>query len=172
MRILLDFDWTLFNTEQYKKEMGLENISCVEHSNRCLKILKEHGKAGMFLFPDTVDFLKNHSQHRLILVTFGDKKYQKAKVQQSGILNLFSESIFTGTEMKGDIIKRIFKHAEEKIIFLDDDFAQLQNMKKQCPHIVGIRMRRKEMKYGSDIKQTEFPEVSNLNEFAQLLASF
>ena len=172
MILLLDFDGTLFRTKKYKKETGTANISCVERSDYCFKILVEHGEADAFLFPDTVDFLKNYAQHHPVLLTFGDKEYQKAKVSQSGIFHLFTDAIFTGTEMKGDVIKRMFPSTEEKMVFLDDDFAQLQNMKARCPNVVGIRMRRKEMVYGSDIIQTEFPQVSDLNEFAQLLTSF
>ena len=172
MRIFIDFDWTLFNTEMFKKETGTERVSCIDNPQICFNALSMAGDIGKFLFADTTDFLKSHAHHTLILITFGHKEYQKAKIQRSGILHLFESTIFIDDKLKGDVVKCDTKHAGEKAIFLDDDIIQLTNMRESCPHITSVRMRRKEVNFGSDITQNDFPEVSNLNEFAKLLQTF
>ncbi len=173
MILFLDFDSTLFYTEQYKKEVNLEGIRYLENQALFWDALLHHTEdLSRFLFTDTLDFLKNHSHHRLVLLTFGDKAYQKAKVTKSGILHLFDDAVFTGDEMKGVIIKKMFPNIQEKMFFLDDDVAQLMDMKTYCPAVTSVRMRRSDVVYNSEIEQKDFPEVSDLKEFAQLLASF
>ncbi len=174
MILFLDFDGTLFHTEAFKKKTGTEHISCVEKAEHCLDLLSRNSNSYVekFLFADTVDFLKNHKHTRLILLTFGNKEYQKAKVMKSGILHFFKNQIFVENELKGDTVKRMFPDTRETMFFLDDDIVQLHSMKERCPHVNVVRMRRVEITSGSDIKQNDFSEVSNLKEFAQLLASF
>ena len=172
MILLLDFDSTLFDTALYKKETGIEGIPYKEDPSLFWNALSFNKDLSRFLFTDTRDFLTSHHHYRRVLVTFGDKVYQKTKVTQSGILHLFEDTIFTGDEMKGGIIKRAFPETGEKIFFLDDDVEQLQSMRTACPYVVSVRMRRKNVVYNSTIEQKDFPEVSDLKEFAQLLKSF
>ncbi len=172
MMLFIDFDSTLFYTEQYKQSVGLGGMMYKENPPLYWDALSRHTDLSPFLFSDAFSFLEGHARHRRILLTFGDKEYQKTKISKSGILHLFDDTIFTGNEMKGDIIQRMFPNMDESAFFIDDDVSQLQSMRAMCPQVISVRMKRKNVLYNSDVVQDEFPEVSGLEEFVRLLASY
>lgn len=169
MILLLDFDETLFHTRAFKRAIGVEHVVCLKEPKRCLEALSQYTSVEAFLFPDVHRFLNDHAHHELSLITFGDPEFQRTKVSKSGISHLFKKMFFVGNEMKGEVARRELEGARDTIIFLDDDVKQLESMRTHCPHVVSVRIRRPETLLVEDSKQNEFPEVSNLAQFAEFL---
>ncbi|MAG12665.1 hypothetical protein CL630_02515 [bacterium] len=178
MILLLDFDNTLFNLEQYRKDFGMEGTRFGDDPALYIERLTESTDLSRYVFRDVLDFLKDYAQHHLVLCTApypGQTLYQREKVEQSGILPLFDETIFTDfaeKRSKGDVAAKKFQGSQEKIVFLDDAPAQIKSMEECCPNIVSVKMNRKEISYVYNVDYSASNEVTNLKEFAQLLKSF
>ena len=173
MIIFLDFDDTLFNTAVFKKH--LEEKGVLNDKEGALSFAEKED-LSLFLFEDTTDFLKNYLRERLILITFGDRTFQRTKVVSSKINLYFEEMIFTGDSMKSVFLKEWFEKnkskSNEKAFFLDDRIDWLHEAKEASPNLVPVRIRRGNAQHSSEENLYGYSEVRDLKEFAQLLSSF
>ena len=141
--LFLDFDHTLFDTEQFYEWLG---------EDRFEKILGiTSGKVtppdfASYLYSDTLPFLKAaRKTHRLVLLTYSiNQMLQRRKVRDSGIVPLLDDVIIShrnkGLEAK-EYITRIgdpgWEHA-----FIDDAPLNISDMKTENPDIRTFRIKR------------------------------
>ncbi|MEK7179273.1 MAG: hypothetical protein AAB727_03410 [Patescibacteria group bacterium] len=171
MTLFLDFDYTLFDTVKFKgflKENGILNDIAGFSGAAFQKDISG------FLFPDTVDFLKGHDSHRLILITFGEEAFQRAKVSSSGITSYFDDMLFTGDVLKSVVLKEWFSNNDSRTpaVLLDDRMAWLYDAKRANPALIPVRMRREGAPYADEEGRDGYAEVRDLKEFARMVAAF
>jgi len=164
MTIFLDFDRTLFDTDAMYRELERRVLSVRFLKNLFNLTLSE------FLYPDTVDFLKKNKNHTLILITYGNKKIQRAKVKRCSITDYFSEVIYTD-ELKGEPIKRILKEKKytKPIVFVDDTPYQLDSVSSLCPSVEVVRIKRSGQPNSTEERCNDCHEVTNMKELSTLL---
>jgi FMN phosphatase YigB (HAD superfamily) len=109
MKIGLDFDRVLFDTDSFneymKDETGLHHVETDVYDNKGNYSPERHAEASdidaenvydaikdleRFIYDD-VDLLRNLDDHTLVIVTRGEEKYQRAKVEASGVKDIFAE---------------------------------------------------------------------------------
>jgi len=175
MILLLDFDHTLFDSGRFRKSLCFETIDHNFLPSRAMSILRLlffRYNLAQFLFPDTLHFLENHAEHHRVLITYGNKIFQRLKVAKSGLMSYFDEMIYTGSIMKGDIAySKFVDRGKDPIVFLDDRVAQLASMKARCPHIIAVRIKRREGILLDETTPAGCHEVTDLAGFAVLLRS-
>lgn len=163
MIIILDFDHTLFNTEEFKNSHpGIEIAKT---------FLWKKGDLTKFIFEDTISFLEEHKEHNLVLMTAGMKLFQRAKVEGSDISHYFDKLIFTGDELKGGVIKRLISdgYYNDPIVFVDDAPYQLESVSNFCPIVTVVRIKRPEQPYSIDDGYNSSYEVENMKELKAFL---
>lgn len=136
MRIGLDFDRVLFDTdsfdEYYKKETGLYHVDAdvsdqngnydpIKHAKICgvdkEKVWNALSDLENFVYED-VELLNNLDEHELVIVTRGNREFQKKKMQGSNIWNYIDEHT---------IIEEGPKSKAEIDFLVDDSIEELQN---------------------------------------------
>ena len=103
--VLVDFDYTLFDTEKFVQFLST-SPSSIDYKN--------------FLFPDALPFIEYASKFaKLTLFSEGEPEFQKEKIEGTGIENLFSGGvkIFPSySKMKNlDNLK-----TDAKVVLIDD----------------------------------------------------
>jgi len=127
-------------------------------------------KLSQFLYPDVKDFLKKWSKKAdLFIISFGDKKFQREKIESCGISHFFKEIIVTKSKVKSRELKGLFKK-EERIFFIEDNLAALIFLKKKFKKLITVRLNRKEGKYKDlpDSEEIDF-SIKNLKELDEIL---
>ncbi len=151
----------------------------IEHNPEVsLKLLRENFKnvlhrANTFLYPDVENFFKKAEKNiDLFLVSYGDKKFQRAKIENAGIVQFFEKIIITSDINKVSVLKKLLKK-NEKAIFVDDNPETLSAVKKEFPQIITIRMKRREGKYQKekDNPNIDF-SINNLKELEKILFQY
>lgn len=161
MIVIFDLDYTLLDTESFKKGLAkASNISLEDFERIYIKyfshdtgrkftlaahlrfLIKEKlvsredkekiklatsneiKKINKYLFPESEDLLKKFKakNHYLILLTWGNKKWQKSKIDNLKIKKYFDE-IITVDKDKGDCIKFLEKK-HEKILVINDNLKE------------------------------------------------
>jgi FMN phosphatase YigB (HAD superfamily) len=199
MKIVLDFDHTLFDTEEFKQalqdRLAMFGVT-IDQFNSNYRIVKEQlghydyqehlrllaqeeeldendlllsfneiiGTANEFLFADTIEFLeslKAISKTELYLLTFGQDKFQQAKVEASGIKPYFKEVVDT-IDSK---LKFFEKNKEfQKAIFIDNRGKTIDLIKTKYPSVVSIWIKRENTPYDDEgCKKMNF-QVTSLTE--------
>jgi len=133
------------------------------------KILKT---APKFLYNDVLGFLKKWSKEAdFILLSYGEEKFQKLKIENSGIKKYFKRVIITRDIDKSKPFKKLFSE-NKKIIFVEDNPQALSKTKTSFPQIITVRINRGEGKYyqESDNPQIDF-SIKNLKELEKILKS-
>ena len=142
--LFLDFDHTLFDTEQFYAWLG---------EDRFEKILGiTSGKVdppnfASYLYADTLPFLNTaRKTHRLVLLTYSvNQMLQRRKVRDSGIVPLLDDVIIShrnkGLEAK-EYITRIGDPGWEHG-FVDDAPQNISDMKTENPDIRTFRIERR-----------------------------
>lgn len=155
MKLYLDFDRTLFDTERFKL------------SNSAEKEGFEYGELSNFLFSDVISFLVEYTKNKPEIITFArDRKWQEEKVLSSGI-GQYVQSIHIVEGVKGEFLALLLENIpqSEPIWFVDDDPTQLLSVREHCPHVVCVQMARY-----AEPKIENIPHyVADLSELATLL---
>lgn len=141
--LFLDFDRTIFDTEQFYEWLGEDRFA------RMLDL--ESGKIASpdykeWLYPDTLSFLNEVKKtHQVVLLSFAmNTVLQRQKIEGSGIVLLFSQVIITQKE-KGTEAKTYLAHHGNPPgphVFLDDVPMNVSEMKETNPDIICMRIER------------------------------
>ena len=206
MKIIFDFDHTLFSTTKfslalkksfeksgieeslfeetfgkskeknghYKPDKQIELI--IKKSPEIKKnILKKEFKkvlnnASKFLYPDTEQFLKKWQKRAdLILLSYGENKFQKEKIKKSKITSYFKKILIAQDINKISNLKTILRN-NQKAVFVEDNPQALMEAKKTFPDLTTVRINRGKGKYAalSDNSQIDF-SIKNLKKLAEIL---
>ncbi len=204
MKIILDFDHTLFSTKKLFdslkeefKESGVNDKLFSEtfqkskdpvgyNSENQFKLIIEEkpvlnpkklkevfkkviNRADQFVYPDVLPVLRNlKKENQLILLSYGEKKFQKEKIEDSKITKYFNKIIITQDINKVSDLKKILKEKEIAIFVEDNPYAILE-VKKSFPKIITIRINRGEGKYAKEKNndKTDFV-IENLSELKKV----
>jgi FMN phosphatase YigB (HAD superfamily) len=132
-----------------KKQFGLITK---ENPKVNLKILeaaykKVISQANQFLYPDVLPVLRNlEKENELIILSYGEKEFQREKIENSKITQYFNKIIVTQEINKISEIRKVLEE-EKNIIFVEDNPKTLVEAKKIFPNILTIRINRGEGKY-------------------------
>ena len=131
------------SSEQGKKK-GKDKYSLLEHINYLRhngyisgsgkelenKIQKHIKNINNYLFEDTVpllEYLKN-TKNKLILATYGDKKWQKAKVDNLDIKKYFDRIIVTDKDKQEEL--KDLDNSNEEIYIINDKASETLALQK------------------------------------------
>ncbi len=140
-----------------------------------LKDLKENFEqvlcqAEKFLYPDVQPFFKKlKNKFDLFLVSYGNKTFQREKIEKSGVIKFFKKVIIASDVNKISSLKKTLnKH--EKAIFIDDNPETLSAVKEKFPQIITVRINRGEGRYQKEKnnKNIDF-SIKNLKELEKIL---
>ena len=158
-----------------KEKYNLEEKKLIKDLENLLRNSKE------FLFFDSKDFLKKFDKDFLILLSYGDNKFQEEKVKGSGLARYFFK-IIIGDEDKAKLIQRfLVSHppadgaGKKDPIFLLEDFPMHINVvKRKLPHVKIIRIKRRDGRYGDlpslkpDFEAKNFKEAGRIIHYVSL----
>ncbi|MFA5747061.1 MAG: HAD hydrolase-like protein [Candidatus Paceibacterota bacterium] len=205
MRLVLDFDHTLYSTKSLYEaikaafaglgvsdELFQQTFQDSKGKGRDYKparqmklIEKQTGIKGSkmqkafagtlkvspkFLYPDTIDFLKNHQKiDTLFMLSYGEEKFQKMKVASAKISKYFRKVKITRDIGKSKPFKALLSK-KEKVLFLEDNPQALMDVKKVYPQVIAVRIRRGEGKYAEtpDNEYIDF-QIKNLQELEEII---
>jgi len=99
--------------------------------------------ARRFLFKDVKPCLRlwRRRGYRLVLLTYGDRVFQRAKLQHSGLSPLFERVIVTSDPYKIAMVQRLANRNGQAVI-IDDNFDALQKLLKTVPNLRAIHLER------------------------------
>lgn len=143
-----------FNTRKIEKEF--------------FNLLKNNEK---YIFKDGIAFLRELKGEELYVVSYGDKKFQREKIINSGIAEYFKKILIIDIS-KAVAIRKILKNKTikngEALIFIDDRAKFLEDIKKSYPGMVTFLLKRPEGRYNDkrtkycDFEVRGFDEISNI----------
>ena len=169
MKIYIDFDGTLFNTDMFYQDyltvLNKYNISSLEidemkkelFANRRfnldiltnyiiskynIKKLKQEVESlynNSYVFEDVIPFLEKYKNYNLILLTLGDVDYQNRKINGSRLSKYFQDIIIT------DVDKSQLGINYKDNLFIDNSPKELIKFQNRSGKV--IRIRRIEDKY-------------------------
>ncbi len=144
MKIILDFDDTIFNTKAFKKHIfevlkseGVYNGEEIYEEGKkrgelfalrsyLIKLGKEFLYEELIQYSkecvskEMLDFLNKYGKDNCFIVTHGDEVFQREKILYSGIINMVNE-VFVVAGSKMAIVEKIAKKfQDEKVIFIDN----------------------------------------------------
>ena len=127
-------------------------------------------KAPKFLYKDTAQFLRKwQRKSNLILLSYGEEKFQKDKIKASKIRRFFKRIIITQDINKLKSSKKIFQN-KGKAIFVEDNPQVLSKIKKIFPNVIMIRINRGEGKYAKEPNNPQIDfSINNLKELEKIL---
>ena len=145
---IFDFDHTLFDAQKLRKELGLliannKNISSEliwkefsKPNNKIVKFLQKN--APKYVFPGVVENLQNLKSEK-VLLSYGNLQFQKEKIKDSGLYELFDKVILT-EENKINFLLEFYQKNKNKEIYLINDtynkrFNENEEIKKEIPAI-------------------------------------
>lgn len=186
MKIYLDLDRTLFNTDLFledlyhllKDDIDLNEFQKIQHDEKedgfnPYKILKRmHApletlnkvdnfmkEVAKYVYRDVFPFIKDLHQkgYWVILLTKGDKRFQKMKIKYCHLKDCFDEEIFT-LNYKGTLPLNY-----SNSIFIDDNPYELDDIYLNHPKRI-IRIKRENAKYNEIITKYSIEEITNFEE--------
>lgn len=177
--IFLDFDYTLFDTDQIYDWLG------ADIKERIAQFVDGEIAGPDFskmLYSDTRDFLKNIQEtHHSVLLTYADNvAFQEKKVDGSGVKAYVNDVLIVpgmrgeggkGREAKNYLLRS--QHPVDGRIFVDDAPENILEVKKANPEMACIRMARRSSVGGVPVVDIQKPDavVSDLAELASVLGT-
>lgn len=103
-----------------------------------------------YVFDDVENFVKAVGRDNVCIVSFGEKKFQTTKIENSQISKIIKNIIVTD-DSKAEAIAEILKAKpllnKQKLFFIDDRTEQISEVKNKFPNIVTIFIKRPEGRY-------------------------
>lgn len=159
-----------YNPREQIKRIRMAGFETKKIEKEIIKLLKNTQK---YLFSDGIYFLKKFKKEELYVVSFGDKKFQREKIKNSGIEKYFKKILIVDFS-KAVGIKNILRNKSikqgEALIFLDDRVKFLKDIKKSYPGMVTIHIKRREGRFSDketkycDFTAEDFDEVLKIIE--------
>lgn len=149
--VLLDIDYTLFDTKTFK-ESGLTNYSLYEEVLEMLEKLKGQVSLGIF--------------------SKGDAEFQNIKLMQTGIKDFFNQdNIHVFQDKDINIDKVLEKYKGYKIFFVDDKLSVLYAAKMQNVAVFSIWVKRGPFAENQEELKDFSPDVtvSNLSSLDEII---
>ena len=184
MNYYLDFDYTLFNTYEFRNELYkiLENNKC---NRDALKLTKENGtykfinirekfkeliikpleklydECEKYIYEDVIEFLKylKQQEHKIYILTWGEEEYQKEKVKASKIEKYVDEVIYT------EKLKYNLDIKYKEGIFIDDSIRDLKGLYSKKAKAV---FRIKRINGKNSQKKLNIEEIKEFNSLYEI----
>jgi len=124
-----------------------------------------------FLFPDVKNFfaLMKKSGYQMFILSFGNERFQSAKIAGTGITLYIEKSIITDTDKAAALQKEI--DADDKNIwFFDDRVYFIENVKQAFPNVGTVCVRRKQGRYDEEPNKLCDFVVKDLNEAKNIVS--
>lgn len=157
--VFLDFDRTLFDTEQFYNSPELTYLEDIIAGNISADFSR-------FLYSDVPSFIWNIREAGFCcrLVTFGRRNIQECKFNLSGLGPYFDQQFYVEQGSKAEIIKNYLRTGVscEKLVFIDDTIAHLEDFRRLLPDGLPIRMTRPGAK-DSEVVDSRFMSALGLD---------
>jgi len=177
MKIVIDFDDTIFNTYMFVQEI-IKHFQRVGFTSDEFKEIYKKSKEKMnsfdqktvvdlffqlkpfdkedvveeidsliersreFIYPDFKKFANEHIRKELTLLSFGTTDFQKRKIDNANISNLFDKVHITDKD-KVFYLENIYRsNPEDLIVFIDDKASEIDKVKEKFPDVIAIKMER------------------------------
>lgn len=144
----------VFKTLSQEKNIPLENF--------IIPLEKLYERGQEYLYSDTIEFLEylKSKGHKIYIITWGEKEYQKEKIKIAKIDKYFDEIIFAET-LKYELENIDYSNG----IFIDDSVRDLEGLyEKNAKQL--YRIKRKNGK-NSD-KQLNIKDIIEFNSLKEL----
>jgi FMN phosphatase YigB (HAD superfamily) len=121
-----------------------------------------------FLFPGSAELLKElrREGRELVLLTLGNERWQRRKVEHSGLRDYFDEVIATGKHKTAEIGK--LAEAEGKTIVINDNGEEIREMMRRAPRLTYI-MKKGPKPIPKEL--IEMPSAEDIRELEELLVA-
>lgn len=147
MRLIIDFDHTLFDTQRLRHALMDE----ADQRGRGEPTLQPAlAQLEHFLYADAVPFLRRHTQHHITLLTAGNPRWQRYKIERSGIDRLVDDILITEQSKVAALTAQgigIERNDSERIIFINDRGSEIDEMTAAFPTMHAVWIRRPGSKY-------------------------
>lgn len=162
MRLIIDFDHTLFDTQRLRyallDEVGQRGKG--EKTPQPALAQLEH-----YLYADALPFLQRHRQHHITLLTFGSPRWQRYKIERSGIDRLVDDILVTEDSKVAALMAQgigIEHDDSERIFFINDRGSEIDAMTAAFPTMRAVWIRRPGSKYVDEPCATAFAQQPDL----------
>lgn len=134
------------------------------------KFQEMFNNAPRCLYSDVLPFLKKwRAVYKLYLLSYGEKKFQKQKIEAAKIKKLFRRIIITEDIEKIRPFKKLFKN-NEKIIFVEDNPNTLSSVKKKFKNVITVRINRGHGRYCQEPNNKNIDYlITNLKELEKII---
>jgi hypothetical protein len=154
MMYFLDFDRTTFDTDKFGEYLrnrflgtDIAELRGTEFSARMDMLVSEGaltfapGELAPFLYEDAGRFLRD-KENGVMLLTFGNPAFQKAKIESAlyGIPRI--STIYTGEKRKGEFLAPHMSMYGAHPVFVDDTPLELEMLETYAPTATLYEMRR------------------------------
>lgn len=171
MTYFLDFDRTLFDTDAHNRAL-LDDPRCASFRDELVAAFEAPytalgpdepvrqaawtkvsealisgelsyppGSLSQYVYPDVFEFLKN-SANETVIITYGEKVRQKAKVEGALADVLSLQVLYTGDVHKADFLTAHPEFLSSSLRFVDDYSLELEQMEAAFPHAELFQIRR------------------------------
>jgi len=125
-----------------------------------------YSKSNEFVYNDTVDFLKylKSKNHKVYLLTWGEKEFQKEKIEASKLDKYIDEAIFA------EQLKFTLDIDYKNGIFIDDSIRDLEGLYKQKAKQVFKIKRENGKNSKEELSIKEILEFNSLKEIQEYLS--
>lgn len=150
-----------------KKENREINIKGIKK-----EVNKLFANTQQFLFPDVLGFLRKLKDESLILLSWGERGFQKKKVYGLGpaFVSLFDRIIVGPTE-KVRVLNRVLNSYKSRpVIFIDNSPRELKKVRGRFKDVILVRLIRSAGHHLSSEK--DYLKAGNLKEVEELIKSF
>lgn len=145
--------------------LGYVSSAAGVQKNLYARVMKFLDQSARFIYPDVKDFLAFLRKERIgvMLLSTGDAGFQQQKISQSGIEHLFDDVVVIPEASKVSALATILhREKPDSMIFIDDKFEVVQEVKRSLPGVYVIRMLRNEAEKppaGADLCMRNFSQV-------------
>ncbi len=123
-------------------------------------------------YGDSARFLEkiDRNKYEINLITYGDEKWQKTKVENTGHHLSFDNLYYVGSRDKWNFVDQ-YLEKDESFVFVDDFAGGVINMKKFHPNCLAICMERKDTPVDNSVLDgvKDIFRVHNFDDVTELL---
>lgn len=130
-------------------------------------------RAKKFVYPEAAAVLKKMAARgaKMILISFGPKKFQAAKIKNSGLAKFFDKIIFDCVDSaKVEKISKTYGAESRRgsVYFIEDKGSGVEAVKRANPGINAVWIKRPDGRYLSQPCQADFV-IKNLRDLEKII---